>query len=359
MKYVFQILKNEVMRMVISIKCFLGGISNLNSEKYKSKRDEKRIFFMMVPTYGNLGDQAIAEAMYQLFEKEFSEYKVITVYDEEVYNKIRVVKKSITPNDIVVLPGGGNMGDLYKNAERQRQCIVKHLQKNKIIVLTQTANYSNSKFGRYLLKRTQKIFDKCKDLTLCARENKTFKFMKSKFPNAKVVFIPDIVFSLAERREEQHREFVMTCLRSDEESIQTSVGTILKNVVNIDPKAFIYDTYVARRIDDSNRKIEVNSIINQFCRAKVVVTDRMHGMVLAAITGTPCIVTKSLDYKIIGTYQWIKDLNYIKLVEKLDFEAIKQAMQELESLSDKDEIKVKEKYLVDLRAKLGVANEQI
>ena len=355
MKYVFEILKNEVMRMVIFVKCFLGGISNANSEKYKSKRGEKRIFFMMVPTYGNLGDQAIAEAMYQLFEKEFSEYKVITIYDEEVYNKIHVVKKNITPNDIVVLPGGGNMGDLYKDAERQRQCIVNHLRKNKIIVLTQTANYSNSKFGRYLLKQTQKIFDKCKDLTLCARENQTFKFMKLKFINAKVVFIPDIVFSLAEKREKQHREFTMTCLRSDEESVQTSISSVLNSVADFDSKLFIYDTYVARRIDGSNRKVEVNSIINQFCRAKLVITDRMHGMVLAAITETPCIVTKSLDYKIIGTYQWIKDLNYIKLVKKLDYETIKQAIKELECLSDKDEIKVKEKYLVDLRTKLGVS----
>ncbi|WP_019205564.1 polysaccharide pyruvyl transferase family protein [Limosilactobacillus ingluviei] len=352
MKDLFKIIKNEIKRWLIVAK-YAGKTQD--SEKFLAHKNKKRIFYMMVPTHGNLGDQAIAEATYKLFKREFADYDVITTYDEDVYKDIYLIKKCITKDDIVVLHGGGNMGDLYKTAEQQRQCIVRNLFEYKIIILTQTTNYSDSKYGEFLLKRTQKLFNKCKDLTLCARENRTFEFMKVNFPKSRVVFIPDIVFSLATKRNEQNREFIMTCLRSDEESVQTSVGSILNSVAELDSKTFIYDTYVARRIDSSNRQVEVNSIINQFYRAKLVVTDRMHGMVLAAITGTPCIVTKSLDYKIIGTYQWIKDLNYIKLVKKLDGETLRQSIQELESLSDKDEIRVKEKYLLDLRTKLGVS----
>lgn len=59
----------------------------------------------------------------------------------------------------------------------------------------------------------------------------------------------------------------------------------------------------------------------------MMVTDRLHGMIFAAITNTPCIVITSKSPKVKGVYQWIKHLPYIKLVEDLEdldnaFEAV-------------------------------------
>lgn len=60
---------------------------------------------------------------------------------------------------------------------------------------------------------------------------------------------------------------------------------------------------------------EVFSMLNEFRRASLVITDRMHGMIMAAITNTPCIVMESLDKKILGSYEWIKKLEYIQFVD--------------------------------------------
>mgnify|MGYP002520369981 CR=1 FL=1 len=56
----------------------------------------------------------------------------------------------------------------------------------------------------------------------------------------------------------------------------------------------------------------------QFSRAKVLVTDRLHGMVFAAITGTPCIVLSNYNHKVKGTYEWIRYLPYIRYAESVD-----------------------------------------
>ena len=49
----------------------------------------------------------------------------------------------------------------------------------------------------------------------------------------------------------------------------------------------------------------------------MVVTDRLHGMVFAAISGTPCIVFSNYNHKVQGTYEWIKYLPYIKYAESV------------------------------------------
>lgn len=48
--------------------------------------------------------------------------------------------------------------------------------------------------------------------------------------------------------------------------------------------------------------------------SKLLITDRLQGMVFAAITGTPCIVLNNNHYKVKGTYEWISTLDYIEYV---------------------------------------------
>lgn len=50
------------------------------------------------------------------------------------------------------------------------------------------------------------------------------------------------------------------------------------------------------------------------CR-KLVITDRLHGMIFAALTETSCIVLDSKSPKVRGCYEWIRDLGYIAFVD--------------------------------------------
>ena len=90
--------------------------------------------------------------------------------------------------------------------------------------------------------------------------------------------------------------------------------------------------------------------MDEFCSSKLVITDRLHAMIFAAITETPCVVILSKSHKVKGVYQWIKHLNYIKLVENLD--TLKQSVEEVLQVSqpcyDNSEIKKEFKKLVEV-----------
>ena len=101
--------------------------------------------------------------------------------------------------------------------------------------------------------------------------------------------------------------------------------------------------------DNSHVRI---SVFDKFFGARVVITDRLHGMVFCAITKTPCIVTKSLDHKVTGTYEWIKDLNYIKLVDNLNFDEVEKLITELSSIKEYSYIDFDSMYFNKLREKI-------
>ena len=90
----------------------------------------------------------------------------------------------------------------------------------------------------------------------------------------------------------------------------------------------------------------------KFYNSKVVITDRLHGMIFCAITKTPCIVTRSLDHKVIESYKWIKNLNYIRLVEGLDFDKINPIIEELSNLEKFDELDFDKLYFDKLICKI-------
>lgn len=65
--------------------------------------------------------------------------------------------------------------------------------------------------------------------------------------------------------------------------------------------------------------IELDNIWNNFKSSKVVITDRLHGMIFCAITKTPCVVLPNSNHKISGTYyNWLSELEFIQFVEEFE-----------------------------------------
>ena len=68
-----------------------------------------------------------------------------------------------------------------------------------------------------------------------------------------------------------------------------------------------HDINVAGKIDEEK--------LNEFAGAEIMITDRLHAMVFAAISGTACVVMKNNNHKITGTYDWIRDLPHIQFAD--------------------------------------------
>ena len=71
-------------------------------------------------------------------------------------------------------------------------------------------------------------------------------------------------------------------------------------------------------VSKEDRFSEIESKLTQYFSTSLVITDRLHGMVCAAITGTPCIAFSNYNHKIKSTYEWIRHLPYIRFANNVD-----------------------------------------
>ena len=85
--------------------------------------------------------------------------------------------------------------------------------------------------------------------------------------------------------------------------------------------------YSKVRVTPETREQLVREKMEELASARLVITDRLHGMVLCTLTGTPCIVMSNNNHKVQGTYEWISYLPYIRYVS--DVHQIGQHLEEL------------------------------
>lgn len=296
---------------------------------YSKSNFSKKIYFLMEPNHDNIGDQAISYAQKKFILDNFKDYKIYSISENEFNIYSKYLKKIIRGKDIICMIGGGNMGDEYIHHENTRRNIIKLFPNNKIISFPQTIYFTENGIGKMELAKSEKIYNKHKNLTVIARESISYRKMKTIFKDINVILTPDIVLYLDETKESVKRNGALLCFRNDEEGILSLadkeyilklIKKIFKDVNNTDMRAGI-------EIDINTRDEFVKNKLNEFQKAELVITDRLHGMIFAAITSTPCIVFSNYNHKITGTYEWIKNLEYIKFAK--DASEISEYIKEL------------------------------
>ncbi|MGJ7919509.1 polysaccharide pyruvyl transferase family protein [Neobacillus sp. LXY-4] len=311
---------------------FLQYISNeKNLNKLKKNHNIKRIFVMQTPQHGNLGDHGIAYAQKDFLLKNINDFEYIEIPFEEVFKKARTIKKMITSEDLIVIHGGGNIGDMYLYEELTRRFIVSYFKNVRIISFPQTISFSNTLLGKIALLGSKRVYRKNKNFFIVARESKSYEIMKKEFGEEKVLMTPDIVLSL-NKRGENDRKGIVTCLRNDvEQKIDNSFkNDLLKHLKEKYQNVKVSDTRVDYRIFISQRNEELQIIWETFRNAEVVLTDRLHGMIFCAITGTPCIVFNNFNHKIEYSYKnWLSHLDYIKFTQSDNIDYIIDLIESL------------------------------
>jgi len=307
--------------------------------------DNSRVIYMFLyPDYGNIGDIAIGYAQKEFIKINYPNYKIIEIPITYTYDYIKVVKKNIKQDDIVTLIGGGNFGEMYPKADFMRLFIIKNFKNNKIISFPQTIDFSNSKYGKRRLSKNIKVINKHNDITLFAREQISYDLMKKYFPN--VYLCPDIVLSL-DVNNDFKRNGVLFAFRSDDEKKISNdfIANLKENISNKKEDIIFKDTTIPNDKFICDKKIDyLNDLLASFSKSKLVITDRLHGMIFSYITSTPCIVLPNSNHKIISTYNtWLKDCNYIKFISDLD--NIEDDINELLSLNDVKKLNFEDEYV--------------
>lgn len=289
------------------------------------RRNNPEYILINLPNYGNLGDQAIALSEINLLKNP--------IKIEELYLKLNMnILKHIPVQKTVIISGGGFMGMLWPELEQQYiQNIIKSLPNNKIIIFPQSVTFDlSSDNGRKYFEDMSKTYKEHKSLTVFVRERKSYDFMKNNLPEVKSFLVPDMVLSLNVPDFKAERNGVLFCVRTDHEGLGYDFDK-LKGFIKTKYNNFQcenIDNLTGTRILPFQRKHLVNNQLRRFASAKLIVTDRLHGMVFAAITGTPCIALDNSSGKVSGVYEWIKNNEYIRVCK--DINEAEQAVGELD-----------------------------
>lgn len=291
-------------------------LNELKPLHLKYKKNKNLVFIIFTPEYSNLGDHAIASAEIKLLDSlniEYIEISNFLLYRIHKHNLLRFFNKKT-----LLIQGGGFLGSLWINDDIIIRKLVKSSPKSKIYFFPSTIHYESTDFGRKEFENSKRIYNAHNNLTLCARESISYEMMKSAYKNVRL--IPDMVLYLNESVSDTTRNGCLICLRNDLEKTLTEEEK--DSVKNSATELFgenigFTDMCLDCNIPSKDRDLRLEEKFKQFRKAELVITDRLHGMIFCAITGTPCIVLNSKSPKVKGCYKWIDNSEYIKFADNI------------------------------------------
>lgn len=270
------------------------------------------------PIHTNLGDHLIT-----LSEIEFLKdagFKEIIEIPTEMYQVYRKRLIKYIPQDTTIyINGGGWMGNVWIPEEKIIQDILRSFCNNHIIIFPQTIYYDKT-IQPYdeLIIESRKSMDVCSDLSLFVRDMQSYKFACENFKSTKTYLVPDIAlyyFNQAKSCITSNRKNdIGVCLRSDRELFRDKKieNSIIDELINKGFNMTQIDTMSEKRVSVSERNNYVRTRLTEFSKKKLIITDRLHGMIFSYITQTPCIVFDNKTRKVSGVYnEWLKNCKYI------------------------------------------------
>lgn len=348
-------LKQYIVRVKTTMQCIK------ETKKFMKKETEKigqSCLLTGTPPYGNIGDIAITEAQIQ-FLKDIGISNILEVPITVASWYRKILSKKIPKTVKICNQGGGNMGIKWFDGEEYRRQDLKLFINHDIIIFPQTFDYGNTEKGQEELKKSIDLYSIYNQkLHIFARENISFEQLKKTYNENDVQLTPDIVLYLNRQKSNVKRNGIIFAIREDKEKkvSKKQMDEIIEIAKNVNKNVIITDTVINKNILKDDRATVLEKKLEQFRKARLVVTDRLHGMIFAAITGTPCLAFSNSDHKIKGVYEWIKNLGYIIYLE--DYKNVEEEMKRLYNMDTQnyDNSKFLQEYDKIKRCILNVDN---
>lgn len=138
-----------------------------------------------IPDHKNIGDNLIWAG--ELAYLDRLPYKMLYTANLHLCQLSKVPVGST-----ILLHGGGNFGDIWRIVQDFRNKVIQQFPRNKIIIMPQTVHYDNEA----LLQSDAAILNRHPDLTICARDQRSYGILKKHFFNANILLLPDAAFCL-------------------------------------------------------------------------------------------------------------------------------------------------------------------
>lgn len=328
----------------------IGRIKRMVPERYKGPvlaqlspascpdlepwRGRKKVVIALAGFYQNLGDMALTYAQKRFIETTLPDYDVLLFPASHTYSRMRALKRIVGPDDIITTIAGGNMDDVYSSLENARRYVVRSFPNHPIISFPQTFAFTDTPGGKRALRRSARTYGAHRRLTVFGREPQSLELMKAGLRGTRVEGCPDVVLSLGEEQAYTGRSGIMLTVRDDKEMLLTSgerqgIQRIIESKTD--------DILVRDTVDVALSGCQPNTFENSLRdfwdllrSRRVVVTDRLHGMIFCVNTKTPVVVLPNSNHKIRGTYDaWLSGHSYVRYLDSFSPEALSAAIDEL------------------------------
>ena len=278
--------------------------------------------------HGNLGDHQIVESMKEFMNDCVPGIEILEIPLSDYFAQKPFLQKNIQPDDVLLFCGGGNLGTLWPRSEKLRRDAFCSWPDNRKIIFPQSMYYEDSETGKKELQISRMVYSGDNAL-MALRDEISFALAEASF-TCRLFLTPDIVFYSRIGQQENERRGCLLLFRKDKERSLNEEEDL--KVQKIAEQYFtdvsVGDTVRDHPVKEAGRKEELDALFRQITASRLVITDRLHGMVFSAVSGTPCIVFSNAYHKIRASLPWVANLPYIyyldspeqlpELLEKID-----------------------------------------
>lgn len=323
---------NKIKRMILRNKTFskvLITIKNIPKEYYRyryyvrllNSKECKTVFYLGAARHENLGDLAQSVCIRRWLKKNYGSYNVIEIETNALVNThfsvLKHIKRIINQDDFIVFQSGYATTDLGGFADLMHQAVMKALPNTRILMMPQTIMFQT----RDRKEQCSQTYNGHSKMLFLARDKVSFEMAKEMFPDINKLCYPDIVTTLIGTvPSNQDRHGIIFCFRNDGEKFYSdseleALMDKCKQFTSIDRTDTTKDKGVVKQAEKF-----IYSEIEKYSKYKVMITDRYHGTILSLVAGTPVVIIKTTDHKVVTGADWFKSVydDYVFLATDLD-----------------------------------------
>lgn len=286
---------------------------------------DRRIFYLGITAHTNLGDMAQHYCILKWINENYPEYKLEKFEADPVvckkYNFIPSLKSVYRSQDIIVFQSGYTTQDLGGIHNVMHEMVVKAMPDAHILMFPQTVFFQKDENK----KHTAHILNTATKMLFLARDYVSFETAKEMMPNVHVEAYPDIVTSLIGTFcFHTERDGICMCTRNDGEKFYTrqEIESLVSRFIQKGVNVFQKDTQANVSFKElrANMQKFIETEIESYAHYKVTITDRYHGTIFSLCAGTPVVILKTNDHKVVTGADWFKGVydNYVYVAHDLN-----------------------------------------
>ena len=282
--------------------------------------EDRPVALLDFPNYPNVGDSAIW--LGTIAALRGLGCRIAYVADQLSYSR-QALERRLPPGAPVLLQGGGSFGDLWPEHQLFRERVVRELPDNPIVQLPVSVEFRTPAAE----ERARTTLDRHQHLTLLCRDRESLAYAEAQY-RAPSRLCPDAAFGLNPPRRDQPGADVVVLRRSDHEGLRGVPHVAGARVLDwssapgepgyspwwerkrLATRALTKAIGLARvealrqaamsRLFDSMARQRVAFGYSVVSSGRVLVTDRLHGHILALLLGVPHVVVETGYGKIRG-----------------------------------------------------------